>query len=694
MAVRPINQPVDDLRQIGEDTSSINGNVLDNNKIRPGVRPPLGSNEEFIVVPGTVSGAGGPASGNNIVSGTYGTLTLNEDGTYVYTLDTAAVQSFGAGRIETDTFTYDIKFSTATGDILTRTEQIEIEVHGINDQVSIRNITGVGIEGGDLNPNVDGIVDQWTGVAKVFEGNFAVANGLVDTDPNVAGIQAADVDAGDTHTFGTTGQVVITSNNADVTNNIIKKNLLTGVQVVVNPTTGDYYLEGDFDALSAGEQVNVAFQYNVIETSINGGVTATNTKTVNLTIKGTHDGLDVNRDRINSYDQLKDGDIYKSILANDVFYDHNTHWHAKNSDLNDPKEVVSVGYRNGQFHEDGGTISLDQGTRTLQYTPGGGAKIKSGQFDFYYQARGNGDHPHFGGAYPRIESSNARIDIQNANVNAATGNGREIDFYQFGNANNNTLNGTANGGIAFGPGQRPDTNDLLSGMDGNDILNGKDGDDILYGGNGQDKLYGGTGNDVLVGGKSGAGADTLDGGIGSDMYVFSKGDGRGVIADLNLATYTDELGHPTANADFAQNKDVIKLDETVAKKDVAIFRDSFGALVVKYSDNARDKIIVKEQFEQHYGIEEISLDIAGVTATPAVAAVAATSTTPAVHAQAAVAGVTATTETLSAAAIENIIQYISTYDINNEQLGLQTAQSVQDVQGNQHLMDYIAAAWV
>ncbi len=62
--------------------------------------------------------------------------------------------------------------------------------------------------------------------------------------------------------------------------------------------------------------------------------------------------------------------------------------------------------------------------------------------------------------------------------------------------------------------------DVLNGGSGNDFLFGGEGDDQLFGGEGDDYLYGGAGNDYLDGG---SGQNHLYGGEGNDILVYSSG---------------------------------------------------------------------------------------------------------------------------------------------------------------------------
>jgi VCBS repeat-containing protein len=65
--------------------------------------------------------------------------------------------------------------------------------------------------------------------------------------------------------------------------------------------------------------------------------------------------------------------------------------------------------------------------------------------------------------------------------------------------------------------------DLMFGQNGNDTLTGGDGNDLLCGGNGNDTLSGGNGNDTLSGG---AGDDSLAGAIGNDRLTGGTGADR------------------------------------------------------------------------------------------------------------------------------------------------------------------------
>jgi len=121
------------------------------------------------------------------------------------------------------------------------------------------------------------------------------------------------------------------------------------------------------------------------------------------------------------------------------------------------------------------------------------------------------------------------------------------------------------------------SNDYIDGFDGNDILNGGKGDDTLFGGagndnlkgsNGADNLDGGDGNDILNGGKGNDillgdlgrdnlkgshGDDTLNGGEGNDILSGGKGVDTFILADL---LSRDKI------TDFVVGSETIELDST------------------------------------------------------------------------------------------------------------------------------------
>ncbi|MDP1611757.1 MAG: VCBS domain-containing protein, partial [Sulfuritalea sp.] len=82
----------------------------------------------------TVSAIAGGAVGNPL-TGTYGTLTLNADGSYSYVANTVAAQMLGAGQTANESFTYTV--SDATG--ATSTAILSFTITGTNDAPILTN---------------------------------------------------------------------------------------------------------------------------------------------------------------------------------------------------------------------------------------------------------------------------------------------------------------------------------------------------------------------------------------------------------------------------------------------------------------------------------------------------------------------------------------------------------------------------
>ena len=171
-------------------------------------------------------------------AGTYGTLTLNADGSYAYTLNNAspAVQGLGAGETATDVFTYTV----TDGHGATASNTLTVTIHGTNDAPTVA-----------------------AAAASVTEDTQILASGTLPV-PH-------DTDTHDTVAFtpklnetGTYGSLTL---NADGTYIYTLNNASPAVQ-----------------GLGAGETATDVFTYTV--TDGHGG---TGSNTLTVTIRGTND---------------------------------------------------------------------------------------------------------------------------------------------------------------------------------------------------------------------------------------------------------------------------------------------------------------------------------------------------------------------------------------------------------------------
>ena len=128
-----------------------------------------------------------PAQSYSLVSGTYGTLNINQAGTWNYTLDNnrTATQSLAQGETATETFTVQVMDEHGEFD----TETITINVAGSND----------------------GPVMQ-TGAVSRITGEDSEAPNLTETGL----MQFSDLDLNDTHVIGASLQSAVLSSGGTV----------------------------------------------------------------------------------------------------------------------------------------------------------------------------------------------------------------------------------------------------------------------------------------------------------------------------------------------------------------------------------------------------------------------------------------------------------------------------------------------
>ncbi len=94
---------------------------------------------------GSSEGSGTAGTVGSALTGTYGQLTLNSNGSYTYVANQTAADNLDAGDVATDSFNYTVSDGTDTD-----TAVITITVIGINDAPSAQNDVGVIVEDGTL----------------------------------------------------------------------------------------------------------------------------------------------------------------------------------------------------------------------------------------------------------------------------------------------------------------------------------------------------------------------------------------------------------------------------------------------------------------------------------------------------------------------------------------------------------------
>lgn len=201
-----------------------------------------------------------PAQSDSVISGTYGTLNINQAGQWTYNLDNSriATQQLAQGQTETETFTVQVMDEHGEVD----TETVTINVSGSND----------------------GPVMTTSAVSRTL--------GEDDGTPDLTATGLAhftDVDLNDTHTVAASLQSVVLSGGGALPAGL--EDLLEDAVAasVLNPSTGegagdvqwDFALaNSEVQFLDEGETLTATYEVSVID---NNGALATQTVTINVT---------------------------------------------------------------------------------------------------------------------------------------------------------------------------------------------------------------------------------------------------------------------------------------------------------------------------------------------------------------------------------------------------------------------------
>ncbi len=313
---------VADTGSIHEDDVSTSGNVLTNDT-------DVDTLDTHTVA--TVNGSA--ANVDNDVVGTYGTLHLNHDGTYTYTLNNglAAVQALAVGQSLTDTFSYT-----------------NVDNHGATS-----NATNLVITINGTNDNPVAVADT----ASVKEDT----NTLAQPNPVTGNVLAndTDVDNGDTHTVAT-----VNGSAANVGNDVVGT---YGTLHLNSNGSYTYTLNNSLPAVQAlaeGQQVTDTFNYTSAD---NHGGTS-NSTTLTVTVIGTNDAPVAVAD---AGDVKEDTTLTSTgnVLANDTDVDTNdTHTVVAVDGLagNVGQDVVGT-YGTLHINSDGSaTYTLDNSKASVQ----------------------------------------------------------------------------------------------------------------------------------------------------------------------------------------------------------------------------------------------------------------------------------------------------------------------------------------
>ena len=208
------------------------------------------------------AGSVGSATGNvgNVVSGSYGAITINSDGSYQYNVDNshAAVQALRlSSQTLTDVFTYEV-IDTAG---LTSLATIAVTIQGSNDNPVAINDTGIAIEAGGTFNGTTG-TDATGSVLANDTDVDSLANGETKTVTGVAsGVVASASGFVASAVTGAYGSITV---NADGTYSYVIDDANAAVQALrtASDTLSDVftYTVTDAGGLTSTAQVTITIQ--------------------------------------------------------------------------------------------------------------------------------------------------------------------------------------------------------------------------------------------------------------------------------------------------------------------------------------------------------------------------------------------------------------------------------------------------
>ncbi len=224
----------------------------------------------------SVSGINGGTVGQAI-TGTYGTLTLNSDGSYVYTANTSGADGLAHGATATDTFTYTV--SDENG--------------GTTDTANlVITVTGVGPVG-----SADTATATESQTLTVNEAGGVLTN---DTGGDTESLAVTNIESGGTGNTGTAGEGVLGTYGT--------LTIAANGSYTYTPNTAAA------EALDAGDTVTEVFTYTVKDDDDKNSSTATLTFTIN----GANDAIVA----VDDTDSVNEDATISRTVSDDQELDH------------------------------------------------------------------------------------------------------------------------------------------------------------------------------------------------------------------------------------------------------------------------------------------------------------------------------------------------------------------------------------
>jgi|GEM_PF-739635 len=519
-------------------------------------------------------------------AGSYGTLTIDANGDWLYDLDEANgdVQALAAGDTLQDTITVSATDGTS--------QDIIITIDGVNDDATFGgDLTGAINEDGTTDTGTATVSDVDTGEGTFNADTIDGANGTLviaangdwtytidNTDSAVQALAAGDT-LDDTVTVesddGTTQDIVVTitgvndlptstggsistaedSNKTFAESNFNFADVDTGdtlasVRIDTLPTFGTLKLSGT--AVTAGDVITAANIGNLTYSppanasgstsftySVNDGTGfATSTATMNVSVSARNDAPTNVSLSNSSVKEVVPGAVVGTVNATDVD-DSNLTYTVSDSrftiDADNQlklKAGVSLDFETESSvtvtltaaDDDGATASRDFTITVIDVNE----VVDTGNNNDTIDGSSNDDFVTAGSGNNRISTGNGRDTIDGGDGDDDVNGGNDDDFLK-GGTGNDTVDGGSGNDLVFG-GLGDIGNDRVLGSGGFDSLGGGAGDDSINGGDNDDLLWGRFGSDTVDGGTgddmlyNGEGSDTVMGGTGDDTLWAGNDD--------------------------------------------------------------------------------------------------------------------------------------------------------------------------
>ncbi|OAN47525.1 hypothetical protein A6A04_20325 [Paramagnetospirillum marisnigri] len=512
-----------------------------------------------------------------------GTFTINQAGEWSFDVNSAAVQSLGAGESLTKTF--EVKSADGTA-----TQTVTVTIDGSND-------------------------------GPVVSGNVSLTSGTEDRSVTIKASDllgnASDMDGDTLSVSGLTANHGTLTDNGDGTFTFTPEaNYSGGVELSYTVSDGhggttagsaSFELAADADApvlaasnitvdLGAGQAQTMTGTANADTMSGGGGNDVINGGAGNDVIYG--DGTGTVTVPLNISDRLSDTDGSESLSSVTISglpagatlsagtQNADGSWTLSSDQLSgltvtstegtNLHLTVSAGSVEGSNGDTAtsttsfdvtftgtavGNDTLDGGTGSDLLDGGAGNDVLNfstdGSWSGGFVAKNVGDLQH-GGTNETfaLNGSNQSQDVFRGGAGTDTivmGSGNDSLFLDDGYSASPTGGARIDGVESINAGDGNDVVDLTSnryavgdtaidGGSGNDVLMASQGNDVIDGGTGNDYLYGASGNDTLRGGEGadtlngGWGNDVIDGGVGNDTGVFVAGQGGADVYDGGAGT--------------------------------------------------------------------------------------------------------------------------------------------------------------